>query len=198
MSGNDGETRRVLNKANMGISEGLPLQASDGDIEALRADIQRLMDMEAIRQLKHAYFRCIDTANLEELGTLFHEQVDVHFKGGNYEWKLSGKAAYLESVGAAFSNQAVGHHNGHHPEIQMLSPTEATGIWYLADHMWILEHRFHTTGTALYWDRYVKEDGRWLIRETCYERLYEMNRQLPEDLPLSSHYLGVHGPQPTS
>ena len=198
MSTPDSDVRQVLNKAHMGITDGLPLQASEGGIDALRQDIQRLMDMEAIRQLKYAYFRCIDTANLEELGTLFHQDVEVHFKGGNYEWKLSGRSAYLESVGAAFTRQAVGHHNGHHPEIQMLGPTEATGIWYLADNMWILEHKFYTTGTALYWDRYVKEGDRWLIRETRYERLYEISRQLPEAPPLSSHYLGVHGPEPVT
>ena len=187
-----GTSRRVLSKAGMGIQDGLPLQASSGGMEELRADIQRLMDMEAIRQLKHSYFRCIDTANLQELATLFHDQVEVHFIGGNYEWKLQGKQEYLDAIGASFNNQSVGHHNGHQPEIQILSATEATGIWYLADHMWILQHNAHTTGTAIYWDRYVKEDGRWLIRKTCYERLYEINR-LDVKPELSSHYLGAHG-----
>ncbi len=49
---------RPLTKAGMGISEGLPLEVSKGGIDELRADIQRLMDIEAIKQLKHAYFRC--------------------------------------------------------------------------------------------------------------------------------------------
>ncbi len=187
-----GTSRRVLSKAGMGIRDGLPLQASSGGMEELRADIQRLMDMEAIRQLKHSYFRCIDTANLQELATLLHDRVEVHFIGGNYEWKLQGKQEYLDAIGASFNNQSVGHHNGHQPEIQILSATEATGIWYLADHMWILQHNAHTTGTAIYWDRYVKEDGRWLIRKTCYERLYEINR-LDVKPELSSHYLGAHG-----
>jgi hypothetical protein len=188
--------RQVLNKSTMGITAGLPLAASDGDIEALRGDIQRLMDIEAIKQLKHAYFRCIDTANLEELATLLHEEVEVHFIGGSYEWKTSGKAQYLDNIGVSFSNQSIGHHNGHQPEIQLLSATEATGIWYLADHMWILNHQAKTYGTALYWDRYVKEDGRWLIRATNYERLYEINEVLESAPVLSSHYLGAHGTDP--
>jgi len=187
------ESRKVLNKQTMGIAPGLPLIASSGGIEDLRRDIQRLMDIEAIKQLKHAYFRCIDTANLDELGTLFHDDVLVHFTGGTYEWKLQGKAEYLGAVGQSFSNRSVGHHNGHAPEIQILSDTEATGIWYLADHMWLLQYKALTYGTALYWDRYVKQDGRWLIRETRYERLYEINEPLAENPKLSSHYLGVHG-----
>jgi hypothetical protein len=190
------EKRQVLNKTNMGIVDGIPLEASSGGIEELRKDIQRLMDIEAIKQLKHAYFRCIDTANLEELATLFHPNVLVHFKGGNYEWKLENRDEYVSSIGAAFNRESVGQHNGHHPEIQMLSETEATGIWYLADDMWILNHNAYTHGTSLYWDRYVKEDGRWLIRETRYERVYEMNEQLSDRPHLASHYLAAHGGEP--
>lgn len=188
--------RQVLSKKNLGIVDGLPLEASEGGIEELRGDIQRLMDIEAIKQLKHAYFRCVDTCNLEELGSLFHEAVQVRFKGGGYEWNLNGREEYVKNIGAAFSREAIGQHNAHHPEIQILSATEATGLWYLADHMWILNHNAFTYGTALYWDRYVKEGGRWLIRETNYERIYEINDVLEKRPNISSHYLGVHGGEP--
>jgi len=182
-----------LTRAAMGIREGLPLQMAGAEAEDLRRGLQQLMDIEAIKQLKHAYFRCIDTANFEELAQLFHEDVTVHFKGGSYEWKLQGRAEYLEAVRQSFHREAVGHHNGHHPEIQILSETEATGIWYLADNMWMLNHKFLASGTALYWDRYRKQDGRWLIAETRYERIYEINRALDEAPQLSAHYLGAHG-----
>jgi len=190
------EQRQKLDKRTMGIREGIPLQVSAGGIEELRADIQRLMDIEAIKQLKHAYFRCIDTANLEELANLLHDEVEVDFRGGTYRWKMSGKQEYLKNVGATFSKQSIGQHQGHHPEIQILSETEATGIWYLEDNIWVLNHNAHTHGTLLYWDRYVKEHGGWLIRETRYERLYEMNEVLEEAPAPSSHYLGVHGTEP--
>lgn len=193
---NSGADRRPLNKTTMDIEPGLPLQASTGDLEALRADIQRLMDMEAIRQLKYAYFRCVDTANLEEMATLCHDDLQVHFIGGSYEWKLQSKQEYLDIMAVSFTKQSVGHHNGHHPEIQMLSETEATAIWYLGDNMWSLGRNYFTTGTALYWDRYLKVDGRWLIAETRYERLYEINSVLEENPVLASHYLATHGTAP--
>lgn len=190
------DQRQVLNKQNLNISDGLPLEASTGGIEELRKDIQRLMDIEAIKQLKHAYFRCVDTANLEELASLIHEDVTVCFKGGSYEWKLDGKQQYLDNIGASFSKESVGHHNGHQPEIQMLSETEATGLWYLADNMWLLKHNSKTFGTALYWDRYEKVEGKWLIKDTQYERIYEMREVLTEAPNLASHYLAVHGTEP--
>ena len=39
-----------LTRQHMGIAPGLPLAASEGGIEALRGDIQRLFDIEAIKQ----------------------------------------------------------------------------------------------------------------------------------------------------
>ena len=39
-------------------------------------------------------------------------------------------------------------------------------------------------------------DGRWLIRATNYERVYEINEILDGRPNLSSHYLGVHGGEP--
>ena len=189
------EQRQKLTKQNLGITEGLPLQVSAGGIDELRRDVQRLMDIEAIRQLKYAYFRCVDTANLEELATLLHEEVSVHFVGGTYELKVQRKQDYVNNIAMSFSREAVGQHNAHHPEIQILSDSEATAIWYLADNMWILNHKLLTRGTVLYWDRYLKVDGRWLIRDTRYERLYEINETLDEGPKLSSHYLGVHGPK---
>ena len=183
----------VLNKQTMGIEEGLPLQVSDGGIEDLRRDIQRLMDIEAIKQLKHAYFRCIDTANWDELETLFHDDIEVHLVGSFYEWKVQGKAELMKQQRQSFHRDAVGHHNGHQPEIRMLSDTRANGIWYLTDNMWVLSHEFFTTGTALYWDQYEKVDGRWLIRETRYRRIYEISRPDPDPPTFSSHYLKHHG-----
>lgn len=65
-----------------------------------------MMDIEAIKQLKHAYFRCIETANLEELATLFHDDVSVHFIGSNYEWKLSSRQEYMEAVKFSSHNES--------------------------------------------------------------------------------------------
>ncbi len=195
-SAGDVKQRRELTKAGMGIEPGLPLNTSNGGVDALRRDIQMLMDIEAIKQLKHAYFRCLDTANFDEMEELFHNDVSVHFIGGKYEWKLQGRAEYLESLKKSFHREAVGHHNGHHPEIQILSETEATGIWYLADNMWMTNFKFFTTGTALYWDRYLKVEGKWTIRDTKYERIYEIVKGGEENPAFSSRYLATYGAKP--
>ena len=186
----------ALTKENLGIQPGMPLDLTSDDPGELRRGLQLLLDIEAIKQLKHAYFRCIDTANFDELATLFHENIRVHYVGGFYEWEMEGRDDLMASQIQSFHQRAVGHHNGHHPEIQIQSEKEATGLWYLTDNMWILDANFFTTGTALYWDRYEKVDGRWLIRETRYRRIYEISKPLEEAPKFSAHYLGDHGAPP--
>ena len=78
----------------------------------------------------------------------------------------------------------------------MISATEATGVWYLTDNMWIMSANNFTTGTAIYWDRYVKEDGRWQIIDSKYERIYELNERQPEEPKFDYHYLGKYGNPP--
>jgi hypothetical protein len=186
-------TNPSLTKQAMGIVDGPPLEIAGDTPQALRNAVQMLLDIEAIRRIKHAYFRCIDTGNFSELEGLFHPDVDVHFIGGTYEWKLHGRTEYLAALQKSFHSRSVGHHNGHHPEIQILSADEATGIWYLADNMWVMNANNFATGTAIYWDRYRKVDGRWLIAQTRYERIYEMNQRLTAEPKFHANYLAKHG-----
>ncbi len=188
----------TLTKQGMGIVEGMPLEIADDSSGAMRDALQMLLDMEAIRRVKHAYFRCIDTGNFEELAGLFHPDVKVHFIGGTYEWKLEGREEYLASIKQSFHTRSVGHHNGHHPEIEILSPTKATGVWYLTDNMWIMSQKNFTTGTAIYWDTYLKVDGRWLIADSKYERIYELNERQEVEPRFDYHYLGKYGKPPAS
>lgn len=162
-------------------------------LQLLQAEIGRLKDMEEIRQLKYAYFRAIDTADLPLLGSLLHEDVTVHFVGGGYEWNLAGRAQYVAAIQANFNNRVAAQHHGHHPEITILSPSSAEGIWYLYDNFYNLHERIYTHGTALYRDTYEKVGGKWLLKSTAYRRVYEIVEPIEQKLNLTAHYLGTHG-----
>lgn len=166
---------------------------TDEELLQLRRDVQRLLDVEAIHCLKHAYFRCDDTADFEEMASLLHDDFEAHFVGGSYEWKLQGKAAFMEMTRKSFTADVVAQHNGHTPEITVLSDTEATGIWYLHDNFWNLKSRHYTHGTALYRDRYVKENDRWLLRASAYERIYEIVEPIVTEPNFTVRYLARHG-----
>src|SRR5271165_7094285 len=126
------------------------------DLAALAHDIRILKDIEELKRLKHRYFRCIDMANLTELAELLHPDVTVDFIGGTYRFQLTGRDEYVRMIGEAFHADFVGQHNGHHPEIEVLSETEAKGLWYLSDVALNLRSNVSTIGSALYRDRYVK------------------------------------------
>ena len=148
------------------------------DFAALARRIQRLEDIEAIKRVKHQYFRCFDTADLAGLAEVFTDDVTLSVVGGVYKFTLSGKQAYLTMARDGAHAEMVTQHNGHHPEIDVLSETEATGIWYLHDFVLEFRRKQAITGTAFYRDRYRKEGGRWKIQSTEFERIYEISEPI--------------------
>ncbi|MGD9598379.1 MAG: nuclear transport factor 2 family protein [Steroidobacteraceae bacterium] len=142
-------------------------------IEELERQVRVLRDIEEIKRLKHAYFRCIDTVNLEELRGLTHPEVTTCYVGGSYRLELADREEFIEMIASSFHAECVARHNGHHPEIEVTSETEASGTWYLHDDFLNLREMIRTEGTAIYRDRYLKVDGRWLIRHQSYERIFE-------------------------
>lgn len=165
----------------------------ENQLEALARDVRMLKDIEDIKRLKYRYFRCIDTANVDELAGLLTEDVTAHYAGGSYTISLQGRAQLLEMVAGAFHADAVAQHNGHHPEIDLVSETEAKGTWYLHDVFLDFRRMVTTRGTALYRDDYVKVDGQWKIRHTGYERVYEIVEPIESKPNLVAHYLAKHG-----
>lgn len=148
-----------------------------------------LEDIERIRQLKYRYFRGIDTADIELLRGVLAEDVHIDYHGGTYRWQVEGREAMLASIAAAFNEYAVACHTGHHPEIEVLTPTSATGIWYLTDVFINLREKLVTTGSALYRDEYVKQADGWRIKSSTYKRLYEIQEALESAPKLTAHYL---------
>jgi hypothetical protein len=166
---------------------------TDADLAQLKRDIQILKDTEAVKKVKHAYFRCIDTANLEELRGLLHPKCHAKLVGGTYAIEFNDREDYIEMVANSFNSEFVGMHHGHHPEIEILSETEATGTWYLQDIAMDFRRKVTTTGSSIYHDKYLKTDGKWQISDTYYYRVYECVADTPDRPPLTAHYLAEHG-----
>jgi hypothetical protein len=152
-----------------------------------------LEDLELIRRLKYRYFRCIDTANIAELKELFTEDADLRYVGGTYVAEVKGRDNILEFIANAFHAEAIAFHHGNHPEIDVVSPSEANGTWYLRDWFLDMRRKVTTEGTALYHDRYVKRGDKWLIQHSEYERIFEIVGEVKELPNITAHYLGKHG-----
>lgn len=152
-----------------------------------------LEDIELIKRLKYRYCRCIDTANLAELKQLFTEDASVCYVGGSYRFEAQGRGKILEALEYAFHAQAIAFHHVNHPEIDVTSPTAATGTWYLKDWFLDLRNKVITDGSALYKDTYVKRGGQWLIQRATYERIYEIVTPVTDVPNITAHYLAKHG-----
>lgn len=163
------------------------------EFQALAEKIQRLSDIEEIQRLKNAYFRCIDTANIDELRELLTEDYSCKCIGGDYEYTASGRKEFLRMTEDSFNSRMVTQHNAHGPEIDVLSPTEAQGLWYFSDQIYNFFTKQLLVGTGLYRDRYVKHEDRWRIQSASYERIYQVNELLPRAPNFVAHYLGEHG-----
>jgi len=143
-----------------------------------------LESIELIHQLKARYFRFLDTLDYSGLQSVFTADAVAHFVGGGYEFKLTGWAELEAFYRKNITPNRFGSHNGHHPEI-CVDGDQATGIWYLSDTFYNLDHNEMTCGTSLYHDRYVRTAEGWRIAETGYERVYETVSPIASDLKMT-------------
>jgi len=140
------------------------------------AALAGLADIEAIKQLKHAYFRLLDTKQFDDLGELLTEDATSSYESGKFS--PTGRMEIVSFLTTSLSDPGIVHeHLGHHPEIVLTSATTATGTWYLHDRVIVPAVDFELGGTAIYRDEYTKIDGSWLISHTGYERVYEEQRK---------------------
>ena len=134
--------------------------------------LQRLIEIEAIKQLKARYWRLLDTQEWDEWQLCFTEDCKFswpHDPAGDSQ----GAAQFVAHASKSLTGGRSVHH-GHSVEIEITGPTTATAIWALAD---FVEHpprdgqRKVFSGAGHYYDQYVKQDGEWKIASTRLERL---------------------------
>lgn len=148
-------------------------------LEALEKEIQRLKDIDEIKSLKSRYFRALDTKDWDALEETLHPDISTSYSNGKLVFH--GPKEVTNYFNESMPKTEITLHQGHNPEITILSDTEAEGKWYLEDRLIFAEGNeycgLQIEGSAIYTDKYVKVDGKWLIRETGYLRIYEESFQ---------------------
>jgi len=125
-------------------------------------------DVEAIRQLKARYFRTMDTKDWSGMRAVFTDDVvmDTSSSGGGV---IAGADEFLAFLEPTLRDVVTVHH-GHMPEIEITSPTTATGIWAMEDMLrWPDGTEMH--GYCHYHETYEKVDGEWRIKTSTLTRL---------------------------
>jgi 3-phenylpropionate/cinnamic acid dioxygenase small subunit len=127
-----------------------------------------LEDVEAIKQLKARYFRTIDSKDWDALTDVFTDDVviDTTASGGNV---VTGAVPFV-----AFLREAIGDvvtvHHGHTAEIEVTSPSTATGVWAMEDQLRWPDGR-ELRGYGHYHETYEKTGGGWRIKTSTLTRV---------------------------
>jgi hypothetical protein len=135
-------------------------------------DLERLLAIEDIKHLKSRYFRYVDQKDWTAWRAIFADDGHFEIGAGIFE----GADAFVANV-REFLADATTFHHGHMPEIDVLGPDQATGVWTLYD---VVEppvgggvSPFY--GYARYWERYERRGGEWKIASMRIERLRKVD-----------------------
>lgn len=136
------------------------------DLDALERRIQRLEDLEAIKQLKARYALACDAGyDAEALAAMF--TVDAVWDGGPLG-RNEGREAIRRFFQGSSHRISFAVHNIVSPVIEIDGDT-ATGIWYLLQTCTYIDGNQAVWGAATYHDRYFREDGAWKFRHVRLE-----------------------------
>ncbi len=146
------------------------------------SEIERLVAIEEIKRLVAKRIRCMDTKNWEEYPST-HAPDMVLDSFGNLPADLKPNSA--AGAGTAMGRDAVTAavrklvdplttvHHAHTPEIDILSPATARGLWAMEDRLsWQNGDKIEEAhGWGHYHETYVKIDGRLMIKSRKLTRL---------------------------
>jgi uncharacterized protein (TIGR02246 family) len=124
--------------------------------------------LEAIKQLKARYFRTMDTKDWVAMRDVFADDVvvDTTESGGPLVSGADEFMAFLEPI----LHDVVTVHHGHMPEIEVTSPTTASGIWSMED-MLRYPDGSEMHGFGHYHETYEKVGETWRIKTLTLTRL---------------------------
>ena len=95
--------------------------------------VEKLLAIEEIKGLKARYFRLMDTKKWDEWEQLFAPDLVAEFPDDQPDAApMRGRSDFAKAI-AALNGPALTIHHGHTPEIEVLSPTTARGIWVMLD-----------------------------------------------------------------
>lgn len=163
-----------------------------GELEQLRERVARIETaiaqadkVEAIKALKHRYWRACDAKNPQGFRDCFIA------KGASIDFGALGRFDDADGIAKVFESIALQKVDGkpvildmHHgvlPDITITSETTATGAWTLRFRQVNLINNTETVSTGEYDDEYVIEDGEWKMSKCHFRPYWSITRPITAD-----------------
>ncbi|MFD4295536.1 nuclear transport factor 2 family protein [Rhodococcus sp. NPDC058505] len=156
---------------------------TDTDADLARR-IEKLEQVEAIKALKHRYWRACDAKDPTTFRDCF---IRV---GARIDYGRLGAFDDADPMAAIFAKVALhtvdgkhvifDMHHGMHPEITLTGPNSATGRWTLRFRQVNLLDRTEKVVTGEYDDEYLIEEGQWRMSACRFTETWAMVRPLPD------------------
>jgi hypothetical protein len=151
--------------------------------------LQRLLDLEELRNLKARYFRLLDTKDFDGLTAVFAPDAIFDLREvnsvrdqrtgawdppyGGEDAVYRGRDAVMKMIRNSVQFRTTIHH-GHMGEIALTGPDTASGIWAMADIVLSTpddKDPLNMRGAGHYHDTYARLPQGWAIQTTKITRL---------------------------
>ena len=166
------------------VSESSTADTRDVKSHYVPGHIDKLCAIEEIRQLKSRYFQVVDEKDWAGIEALFTPDARVDFGSeglhhvGHHgvtaadinpeDWIVSGGEATARVIAGAVS-EVISVHQGHDPQIELISPDRAVGRWSMYDRLEYGDEVMH--GYGHYHEKYERVDGEWTFSALTLTRL---------------------------
>lgn len=149
------------------------------------SELEKLLAIEDIKQLKARYFRFVDTQNWPALRALLADDAvlvhsmpatDSPADGGPAPETKTGADVIITFISTALEN-ARSVHKGYMPEITIYSDSEAAGIWAMSDKVYWPDKVLK--GNGHYHETYRKRNGKWIFQTISIRRMHREITDIP-------------------
>jgi len=139
-------------------------------------DLERLLAIEDIRNLRARYTRFIDTKQWDQLAGILSRDITLDLPSLRAQGGLRGVEAFISLVKSWFAASPSLHMN-YLPEIEVLSERSARGIWGQEYFLPPAFRRgeFHGHGYGYSHETYEKVGGAWLMASVRLEPTFHID-----------------------
>ena len=159
--------------------------------QSINKRITHLEDYEAIKNLKYRYFDACDKKDTQSMIECFsHNTVHIDYEDFG-KFNTAKKMVYKFKLFSCFDH-LLEHHSGKNPIIK-ITKNNASAHWSLSYFLVDTNKKITLNLTGFYNDIYIKESGKWLIKESVFKKTSSFYQKIDKGVmsnPIAARSLG--------